>query len=256
MRRQAVVESVAAALIALSPIVLANCSSSSTTPDGGPGVGVPFDGGWLDGGPTSACGHPGDLGNSIGVGQYCTAQGTCPSAMEVCSTINNPVEAADLQTYFCVLPCSPCSAPSFCGEGASCVCSLQGCGCTPNACEALFLDAGTAACVPDGGESDAGVLDAGQPVPDAGPSGISCAALLGCQQRCASQVCNVSCLASATAVAQGLFGSLESCIGAACPGVDAGACAVPDSPSCSQCQTGAATGACVSELQTCAANTR
>jgi hypothetical protein len=264
MMRKAIFGATCVGSLGAAFLFLANCNGSSTPPDGGAGVAPAItDAGWPDGGPLSACGHPGDVGNSIGVGQFCTAQGTCPSASQVCSIINNPVEPANMQTYFCVLPCSPCAPASFCGEGASCVCSAQGCGCTPNTCAQLFPDAGNPACgldggetdagIPDGGAADAGTPDAGPPF-DAGTAGISCSALLGCEQQCAAAPCNAACLASATAVAQGLFGALESCINAACPATDGGACAVANSTVCSSCEVGAATGACVADLQACSSN--
>ena len=136
------------------------CSSSSSS-SGGTDSGTPRDAvagetGSADSGATSACGHPGDKGNSLGVGQYCTSQ-DCPSTAPVCSVLNNTSEPANMQTFFCVLPCTACSPAGFCGDGASCVCSSAGCGCIPDSCSALIPDAGNPPC--DAGASDAGKGD-------------------------------------------------------------------------------------------------
>jgi hypothetical protein len=142
------------AAAAASAALVAACSSSSSsgsaTDSGAPKGDASADSGSM----TSACGHPGDKGNSLGVGQYCTGEGAdagaCPSTAPVCSTIENSSEPADKQTFFCVLPCTACSPAGFCGEGASCVCNTEGCGCIPDTCSALIPDAGNPPC--DGGK--------------------------------------------------------------------------------------------------------
>jgi hypothetical protein len=128
------------ALCSITSIASIGCSSSSSSGDNG------------DSGSGSACGQPSDKGNSKGVGQYCTAQGTCPPTAPVCSTIQNPNQPANEQTFFCVLPCNACSPPGFCGEGASCKCNSVGCGCVPDTCSVLGTapDAG-AGCTDDAG---------------------------------------------------------------------------------------------------------
>jgi hypothetical protein len=83
----------------------------------------------------SLCGHPGDTGNSKGVGKYCPDNPTCagqPAA--VCSTLM-PVPQGPV--YFCTLPCDPNAATSPCGENATCTClgsSTSACGCVPDTC--------------------------------------------------------------------------------------------------------------------------
>lgn len=77
----------------------------------------------------STCGHPGDPGNSIGVGKYCEVQGDCSTGGTVCSHPFSP------EDYFCTLPCSP-GTPT-CGENANCVCQNKQCGCLPVACGGL-----------------------------------------------------------------------------------------------------------------------
>jgi hypothetical protein len=99
-----------------------------------------------------------------------------------------------------------------------------------------------------GSAGGGGGKDAGH---EAGPPGIPCGALLGCDQACSTNACTDKCYAEATGVAQGLFDALNDCISATCPAGDGGPCASASSSSCSNCQTGAATGACISDLTTC-----
>src|SRR5262249_24591247 len=79
----------------------------------------------------SECGHPGDMGNELGVGKFCpNGIGDCsttPSA-PLCSSLG------DSRTHFCTKTCQMGSTGS-CGTGAECVCnSGNQCGCTPSAC--------------------------------------------------------------------------------------------------------------------------
>src|SRR5215471_22337 len=62
-----------------------------------------------DGPGTSVCGRVGDQGNSLGVGQYCAAEGTCPASASLCSAMSNATAPANLQSYFCTLACDECS---------------------------------------------------------------------------------------------------------------------------------------------------
>ncbi len=157
-------------VLAIAPAgAIAACSSSSSSSGGTtPAAAVAQDSGTpaVDSGsggdagaPTSVCGHPGDMGNSLGVGMYCnTAEDAgCPSTAPICSDIENAATPS-MPTFFCVQVCNECSPPGFCGSGASCVCQAPGeCGCTPNSCSALFPDAGNGPCTAgDGGGSDAG----------------------------------------------------------------------------------------------------
>jgi len=130
--------------VTIVAIVLAvACSSSSSS------------GGSNDAGGTgSVCGNPGDMGNALGVGQYCTKQGTCPATAPICSTIENPDQPADKQTFICIATCSPCSPPGTCGTGASCVCNSKGCGCVPDTCSVLGTPAGP--CTDSGVDGDVG----------------------------------------------------------------------------------------------------
>ncbi|MCU1278383.1 MAG: hypothetical protein JWM53_1929 [bacterium] len=83
----------------------------------------------------SLCGHPGDVGNSKGIGKYCMDSTMCmgqPAA--VCSTLM-PIQQGPI--YFCTLPCDPNATTSTCAEGATCTClgsSTSACGCVPDPC--------------------------------------------------------------------------------------------------------------------------
>lgn len=96
--------------------------------------------------PFSACGHPGDKGNELGVGQYCTQVSDCPATAQLCSAIAN-ADGSTRNTFFCVLTCNACSPVGYCGTGASCQCLEPGeCGCAPDTCSAVFLDGGAGVC--------------------------------------------------------------------------------------------------------------
>jgi hypothetical protein len=78
----------------------------------------------------STCGHPGDLGNELGIGKFCTSFGDCAeTAMApLCSIIG------DSSTHFCTKTC-PMGSTNQCGTATMCVCNSGGqCGCTPTAC--------------------------------------------------------------------------------------------------------------------------
>jgi len=92
------------------------------------------------------CGSPGSMGNSKGVGKYCTPTGNeCSGngSAVVCSAGFFP------GTNFCTLAATCGSPPSppadtvLCGENTFCQCSTSGttaglCGCTPAACGMLM----------------------------------------------------------------------------------------------------------------------
>jgi hypothetical protein len=75
---------------------------------------------------TLCCGQPGDAGNELGVGQYCTGFNTgCTGMASLCSNIS------DAQLHFCTMVCQ---AGGNCGTGATCQCQGGQCGCFPDAC--------------------------------------------------------------------------------------------------------------------------
>jgi hypothetical protein len=137
----------ATAALVLLPFVLAACSSSSSS--GGTGDAATGDSGGggdstaadTGGGPTdvqvdSFCGHPGDMGNSIGVGKFCLSSNDCTgSQAHLCSNLGGP------GTNFCTTTCMPpppdggaADGGNPCAENATCECQGGLCGCTPNSC--------------------------------------------------------------------------------------------------------------------------
>jgi hypothetical protein len=85
----------------------------------------------------SVCGHPGDTGNSLGVGKFCKVLSDCSSNTKatLCSTLGSD------NAYFCTMPCTPPASDmgsTECGENAICQCgsgsAQSGCGCYPTSC--------------------------------------------------------------------------------------------------------------------------
>src|SRR5262245_27279505 len=69
----------------------------------------------------SLCGHPGDVGNSLGVGRFCNKFSDCAvnSQAIVCAVVGVPNE------HFCTFMCHPAASDggsSECGENAMCAC--------------------------------------------------------------------------------------------------------------------------------------
>jgi hypothetical protein len=84
----------------------------------------------------SVCGHPGDTGNSVGVGKYCVSPVTdCQNngKATLCSSLGSD------NSFFCTFPCTASDMGNECGENASCQCgsgsSQSGCGCFPDRCK-------------------------------------------------------------------------------------------------------------------------
>src|SRR5262245_37850522 len=78
---------------------------------------------------TTLCGHPGDMGNELGIGKFCAQVSDCfgtPTAT-VCAILGNP------DAHFCTKSCSMTGSAGQCGTMASCQCQGQ-CGCFPDAC--------------------------------------------------------------------------------------------------------------------------
>ena len=79
----------------------------------------------------SICGHPGDMGNELGIGKFCESFSECASTPEapLCSKVGDP------QTHFCTKTCSATGPANQCGTDTMCTCnSTNQCGCTPTAC--------------------------------------------------------------------------------------------------------------------------
>jgi hypothetical protein len=81
----------------------------------------------------SSCGQPGDPGNEVGVGKFCSTQAECTSGT-VCT------HAFNEDTYFCTTACAASGIDPSCGSGAYCQCSTGGCGCVPGTCASLPHD--------------------------------------------------------------------------------------------------------------------
>ena len=86
----------------------------------------------------SVCGHPGDTGNSLGVGKFCQKLSDCSSnsGATLCSTLGSD------NAFFCTMVCQPPAndmGANTCGENAFCQCgsgsAQSGCGCYPNSCQ-------------------------------------------------------------------------------------------------------------------------
>jgi hypothetical protein len=104
-------------------------SGSSGTPNGDAGSGAP-DVAPLDTGLMTACGKPGDMGNSQGVGKYCNGFADCAGNGQaiLCATLGDP------NAHFCTFACMS-AASTACGAGASCQCLGGQCGCVPDTCK-------------------------------------------------------------------------------------------------------------------------
>jgi hypothetical protein len=111
-----------AVIAVLAAIVTIACSDSTKkTPDAAATVDA-F---------SSTCGMPGDTGNDVGVGKFCTSLADCSGNMAatLCSSFGDP------STHFCTKTCSSTGSAGQCGSNASCACnSSNQCGCTPNNC--------------------------------------------------------------------------------------------------------------------------
>jgi hypothetical protein len=125
------VRSLAAVFVALGLAAVVACSSSSSTPAATPDAGDDTPPPPPGPDPSkSFCGHPGDKGNSLGVGHYCVTSADCSdnTRATLCAT------AGDEGAFFCTFVCHQDGPPDQCGEDAECTC--QGpCGCFPKACD-------------------------------------------------------------------------------------------------------------------------
>jgi hypothetical protein len=104
-----------AACIALA---IAACSVGTTAPS------VDASTSGLD----TVCGHPGDVGNALGVGKYCSQIPDCSGqSAGICAILGDP------NAHFCTKTC-PMGSVDACGSGATCACQGSQCGCVPDAC--------------------------------------------------------------------------------------------------------------------------
>ena len=120
-----------------SLLAFTGCGSSSSSGDGGGAADLSVATG-PDMQLLSRCGHPGDVGNSLGVGKFCTNTGpdcTGNGMATTCSALFNGQTPSPSDAYFCSFQCTATSPPGFCGEGAACLCNAQSlCACIPTKC--------------------------------------------------------------------------------------------------------------------------
>lgn len=113
------------------------CSSSSENNDAGVTADLAAPAG-PDMALLSRCGHPGDVGNSLGVGKFCTNQGPDCSGngkATSCSALFNGSTPSASDTYFCSFQCQSTDPPGVCGENAACLCNSSNiCACIPTSC--------------------------------------------------------------------------------------------------------------------------
>lgn len=73
------------------------------------------------------CGQPGDPGNNLGVGKYCMTLQDCANngQASLCAVLGDPM------LHFCTFLCQQ---GGNCGNGATCRCNGNQCGCVPDSC--------------------------------------------------------------------------------------------------------------------------
>ncbi len=76
------------------------------------------------------CGRPGDTGNSLGVGRFCSEQSDCRNNGKalLCTAV------ADQERFFCTMVCAGDGGADACGESAACACQPGACACVPKLC--------------------------------------------------------------------------------------------------------------------------
>jgi len=127
--------------IGAAALVLVACSSSSSSnapaDASADAAEEPFN-------PKSSCGHPGDMGNSLGVGKFCQYT-IADCGMNLKARLCTTLDPKGNDNYFCTFPCHPTDPPDVCGENARCACdpgSGDACGCFPTACDGPRPDGG------------------------------------------------------------------------------------------------------------------
>ena len=132
--RSLVAHSLSILLVAL----VSGCGSDSSSGDGGTAADLSA----VPNGPDmfllSRCGHPGDVGNSLGVGKFCTNQGpdcTGNGKAGTCSALFNGQMPMPSDAYFCSFQCMATDPAGTCGENATCLCNAANlCACIPISC--------------------------------------------------------------------------------------------------------------------------
>lgn len=81
--------------------------------------------------PAESCVRPGDVGNNLGVGQYCTPAGSECAGFDLAPLC---LASVGQDQWFCTR--IGCDATTDCGEGAGCLIQPDGSACVPCRCEA------------------------------------------------------------------------------------------------------------------------
>jgi hypothetical protein len=123
----------AGCLFALGAVGACSSSSSSSGPGATPDSGSSGNdsGSGLPDPSSSICGHPGDQGNSLGVGRFCQSSNDCANntSATICAIVG------DDHSFFCTFVCHQDGGADQCGENAECACQGGPCGCFPKACD-------------------------------------------------------------------------------------------------------------------------
>ena len=104
--------------------------------------------------PAESCAQPGDVGNDIGIGTFCTPRGNECRAFPLAGLCLAAAAPSERQ-WFCT---RLCERDDQCGADARCFGDARGMSCVPSRCLDPVED-GSAAI--DGGDVDAGALDGG-----------------------------------------------------------------------------------------------
>ncbi len=92
----------------------------------------------------AGCGAPGDPGNEMGVGKYCTKGGG------ECAGTGSPYCSIDFSSSGPALCSKPCTTDAECGAGAACVQDTLGKGCSPIACNTTVVPTAAPTAAPTG----------------------------------------------------------------------------------------------------------
>jgi hypothetical protein len=87
----------------------------------------------------TTCGYPGSAGNEQGVGKFCSSLSDCANNDQspICAILGSPT------THFCTHTCVGDGGVGQCGTNATCTCQGGPCGCVPNTCLIIHMDAGS-----------------------------------------------------------------------------------------------------------------
>jgi len=115
-------------------------SGSGVGGGGSPAAGGSPAGGASEGGgpPSESCIQPGDLGNQLGVGEYCS-----PLGGECTDNTDAQLCLADVGQDQWMCSRIGCTEETDCGEGAGCLITSDGSACVPCECDDTGVGCGT-----------------------------------------------------------------------------------------------------------------